>query len=110
MSRKEKWLSPLLLLVLALVHILLFFRFRKRILRTGTWRVFGWAGEVLRDFKAGIKESNCLERLTGYVSFLLPRRTRKKRIRSGSSRLNLWKGIKRKLAALFSISGIDWDD
>ena len=110
MSRKEKWFYPLLLLALALVHILLFFRFRERVSKRGKLRVFGWVGEVLRDFKAGIGESNCLERLAGYVAFLLPSIRRKKRRRSILSRLKLGKRIKRKLAALFSISGIEWDD
>ena len=110
MSRKEKWFYPLLLLVLALVHILLFFRFRTRVSKRGKLRVLGWVGEVLGDFKAGIRESNCLERLTGYVPFLLPSTKRKKRRRRILSRLNLGKAMKRKLAALFSISGIEWDD
>ena len=109
-SRKEKWFYPLLLLVLALVHVLLFFRFRKRVSKSGRSRLLGWVGEVLRDFKAGIGESNCLERLTGYATFLLPKRKKKKGRGSTSSRLNLAKAIKRKLAAIFSISGIEWDD
>lgn len=108
MSKREKWLYPLLLLVLGLVHLILFFRFRNRISKRGRFRIFGWLVEVLKDFGAGVRESNCWERLTRYLEFLWPKLKREKR---DSPRLNLKKLLRRLVRIIKRpFVFIEWED